>query len=301
MTETETEAATMEEPTVERAIGAVSDRQRLGADEQVDDKALVLAPGNWKVFDPFLMLSEDWFSAVGFEWHPHRGIETVTVVLDGELEHGDNHGGRGVLGAGDVQWMTAGKGIIHRELAHGRRPVHTLQLWLNLPADRKLTDVRYQDLRGGEMPVRRQPGAVARVYSGRSGDVLGPAANHVPVTMLDVRVDPGASFTHEVPAVDNGFVYVIEGRGRFGQGRTPVSATQVGHLAASDAAGGSGGSARLVARADGEKQPLRFLYWSGPPLREPVVAYGPFVMNSPEQIAQAFADYRAGKFGPIPG
>jgi redox-sensitive bicupin YhaK (pirin superfamily) len=276
----------------ERAIARVSRPQRLGADEQVDDKALVLEPGNWGAFDPFLLLAEDWFSRVGFEWHPHRGIETVTVVLDGELEHGDNQGGRGVLGPGDAQWMTAGRGIIHRELAHEQRRVHTLQLWLNLPAERKLTEPRYQDLRAAEMPVARQPGAAARVYSGRSGGVVGPALNHVPVTMLDVTVDPGAAFAHELPPGDHGFLYVLAGRGQFGG--TPVAAGEVAQLAAAD------GASTLKASADLASPPLRFLFWSGRPLREPVVAYGPFVMNRPEQIAEAFADYRAGKFGPAP-
>jgi redox-sensitive bicupin YhaK (pirin superfamily) len=279
----------------ERAVARVSRPQRLGADEQVDDKALVLEPGNWSAFDPFLLMAEDWFSRVGFDWHPHRGIETVTVVLEGELEHGDNQGGRGVLRAGDAQWMTAGRGIIHRELAHERRRVHTLQLWLNLPADRKLTEPRYQDLRAEEMPVARQPGASARVYSGRSGDVVGPALNHVPVTMLDVTVEPGAGFAHQLPAGDEGFLYVLAGRGRCGG--AAVAAGEVGQLAA---AGDRDGPSSLRAGTDPAGPALRFLFWSGRPLREPVVAYGPFVMNRPEQIAEAFADYRAGKFGPMP-
>ncbi|WP_327365172.1 pirin family protein [Streptomyces sp. NBC_01217] len=129
-----------------RTVARVTTKLELGPDAQVDNKALVFDPQNPALTDPFLLLAEDWFSSRGFEWHPHRGVETVTTVVNGVLEHGDNHGNVGALEAGDVQWMTAERGIIHRELAYRNEHAHTLQLWLNLPADRKLTETRYQDL-----------------------------------------------------------------------------------------------------------------------------------------------------------
>ena len=130
------------EPTVERALDRWHGVRRLGPDGQVDDKAIVIPPGAFVETDPFLLLSEDWFSSPGFDWHPHRGIETVTVVLDGALEHGDNHGHAGVLEPGAVQWMTAGEGIVHRELAYRDEHAHTLQLWVNLPAALKMAPAR---------------------------------------------------------------------------------------------------------------------------------------------------------------
>src|SRR5262249_59110871 len=124
--------------------------------EQVARRRDVL-PGEPTLTDPFIFLSEDWFSRVGFEWHPHRGFETVTYVVDGALEHRDNAGGRGVLGAGDLQWVTAGRGVLHAELAHERRPVHTLQLWLNLPAAQKRGPPPYQDVHRTAAPGARAP------------------------------------------------------------------------------------------------------------------------------------------------
>jgi quercetin 2,3-dioxygenase len=215
-------------------------------------------------------------------------------VLEGELEHRDNRGGHGVLGPGDAQWMTAGGGIIHSEKALGGRPVHSLQLWLNLPAAEKMTPAAYQDLKGVEMPVRQGPGFEARVFSGRSGEVTGPARNHVPVTMVEVTVEAGARFVQALPAGDNGFVYALAGEGRFGPQEQVLRAGQVGQLSASDA---RDGATELAVTAD---QPMRFLLFSGRPLQEPVVSYGPFVMNTREQLIQAFQDFQAGRFGPVP-
>jgi redox-sensitive bicupin YhaK (pirin superfamily) len=142
----------------ERKIAKVSNRYFVGGDEQADNKAILLEPGHWQEYDPFLLMAEDWFSTQGFDWHPHRGIETITVVLDGKLEHHDNRGGHGILKQGDVQWMTAGKGLLHREMAYNKQPVHTLQLWLNLPSDKKMIEPKYQDLRGDVVPIRHEPG-----------------------------------------------------------------------------------------------------------------------------------------------
>ena len=177
---------------------------------------MVLEPGNWKEYDPFLMLAEDWFVPGTFGDHPHRGFETVTFVIEGQIEHRDNKGGHGVLHPGDAQWMTAGRGVVHSEEA-GRDGAHSLQLWLNLPRALKMTEPRYQDLRGAEMPVRRVDGAELRVFSGTSGSVNGPAQNHVPVTMIEMRIDAGATVRQELPATYNAFLYLIAGNSRVAQ------------------------------------------------------------------------------------
>jgi redox-sensitive bicupin YhaK (pirin superfamily) len=264
---------------------------------------LVLKPGNWPETDPFLLMAEDWFSTNGFDWHPHRGIETITVVLEGELEHQDNHGGHGILKPGDIQWMTAGRGILHREMAYRKKPVHALQLWLNLPAENKMVEPNYQDLRGDDVPVIHRPGVEVRVFSGRSGNIeaIPTVSKYVPVTMLDVRLGGSSnhdndwtSFTQEIPAGDEGFVYVLSGQAYFSSKRTSVTAGQVGHLAHTSAYNGPTTLSILA------KELTRFLLWTGKPLRQPVVTRGPFVMNTENQIAEAFEDYRAGLFGFIP-
>ena len=252
----------------------------------------VLPPGRWTEFDPFLALMEDWFVPGIFGPHPHRGFETVTFVLEGELRHEDNHGGRGILRAGDAQLMTAGRGIIHAEDPTGE-PVHSLQLWLNLPARLKMTEPRYQDLAAGQMPVRREPGVEARVYSGRSGDAVAPAKNHVPLTLVDIRLEAGATLAHEQPAGDAAFLYVLEGSVRAGAGETPAAAGQVVWLERAGPGAAPDESSTIVVRADA---PARVLLYAAPPLGEPVAARGPFVMNTIEQITQAYADYRAGRF-----
>jgi quercetin 2,3-dioxygenase len=288
----------------ERNIAKVSNRVHYGEDEQADDKYLVLKPGNWPETDPFLLMAEDWFSTNGFDWHPHRGIETITVVLEGELEHQDNQGGHGILKPGDVQWMTAGRGIIHREMAYRKKPVHALQLWLNLSAENKMVQPNYQDLRGDNVPVINRPGVEVRVFSGRSENIeaIPSVSKYVPVTMLDVRLDGSSgghyndwiSFTQEIPTGDEGFVYVLSGQAYFSSKRTAVSAGQVGHLAHTSANDGRTTLSVLT------EKPTHFLLWTGKPIRQPVVARGPFVMNTETQIAEAFEDYRTGKFGIAP-
>ncbi|MGW0663676.1 pirin family protein [Streptodolium elevatio] len=294
-----------------RRVAAVADRRIVGPDAQVDNKALVLEPGRPARHDPFLLLAEDWFSTVGFDWHPHRGQETVTLVLEGRAEHRDNRGGHGVLGPGDAQWMTAGRGLFHAEKAYRGEPVHLLQLWINLPAAHKMDEPRYQDLRADAMPVRREEGVEVRVFSGRSGDAVGPAVNVVPVTMADAVLQPGAGYPQEVPADQNGFAYVVSGSGRFGPDRTPAEAGQVVHLApgepatapaATDASGSESesGPAYGVLDVEAGDEGLRFVLWTGRPVREPVAHYGPFVMNTRRELEQAVADMQAGAFGEIP-
>jgi quercetin 2,3-dioxygenase len=245
---------------------------------------MVLEPGNWAEYDPFLMLAEDWFVPGTFGDHPHRGFETVTFVLEGEIEHRDNHGGRGVLQPGDAQWMTAGRGVVHTEEA-GRDGAHSLQLWLNLPRTLKMSEPRYQDLRGAEMPVRNVEGVQLRVFSGTSGDATGPALNHVPVTMIDMHLDAGATVRQELPPAYNAFVYVIEGNGRFGAERKPAHAGQVVWFTPEP------GDVVIEAGTA-----LHAILYAGEPLHEPVASRGPFVMNTMSEIMQAYADFQEGKF-----
>lgn len=255
--------------------------------------APVLEPGRWLEFDPFLLMMEDWFQQGTFDFHPHRGFETVTYVLEGRLKHEDTNGGYGILEPGDVQWMTAGRGVLHSEDPLPGETVHSLQLWINLPRSEKMTEPYYQDLKAAEMPVRREPGAEVRVFSGSSGDVVSNTRNIVPVTYVELKLEAGAAIVQDVPGDYNGFIYVLEGRGRFGVDKTPGRAKQVLWLGGADGAERS----EVMVLAD---EPLRALLIAGRPLGEPVAAQGPFVMNTAEEMKQAFADYFAGKFGKPP-
>jgi redox-sensitive bicupin YhaK (pirin superfamily) len=279
-----------------RSVDRVTTKQRLGPDAQVDDKALIIVPTDPALTDPFLLLAEDWFSEPGFEWHPHRGLETVTTVLDGVLEHGDNLGNHGALEAGDVQWMTAGRGIIHRELAFRNEHVHTLQLWLNLPAAAKLSATRYQDVLAVDRPRVTLPGAVVDVVSGSAFGVTGPALNHHPVQGAMITLEPGATLDYELPSGHRAFVHVIAG-----ELKVAGRALHADQTAWSDPLK-AGGQSRLqlaVAPMPAER-PAKVIIYSGRPLREPVAFGGPFVMNKRSEIDQAFADFHAGKFGQVP-
>ncbi|HEU5158501.1 MAG TPA: pirin family protein [Streptosporangiaceae bacterium] len=278
-----------------RTVARVDDRRRLGPDEQVDDKAMVFAATDPTLTDPFLFLSEDWFSKPGFDWHPHRGIETVTTVLDGVLEHGDNLGNAGALEPGDVQWMTAGRGIIHRELAYRDEHAHTLQLWLNLPATHKLTDTRYQDLVRARQPRITRPGAALDVISGTVDGVTGPARRHVDVQGAVLTLEPGTALDYPLPAAHRAFAYVLSGRVAIAGRR--LAAGQTAWSDPVDA--GTGDSTLRFSAPDGDGV-TRVMIYSGTPLREPVAVGGPFVMNHPTEITQAFLDLRAGKFGEVP-
>jgi len=277
---------------MERGVRSVEDTLRLPADAQVNAKALVLMPGQWERYDPFLLCAEDWFHRPGgFEAHPHRGFETVTLVLDGQLEHADSRGNRGVLGPGEVQWMTAGSGVIDSELPHGSSRVHSLQLWLNLPPAEKMTEPNYQDLRASAIPVHRAAGVLTRVISGAQAGLSGPARNHVSTLVLEVRAEAGATCAIEVPGGYNGFVYLLAGEGRFGAAATRASDGQVVWMAPAEE------NARFAVLAE---TALQLFVAAAPPIRAPVVAQGPFVMNTQEQLLEAVRDYRDGKFGNIP-
>jgi len=251
-----------------------------------------LLPGRWAEFDPFLIMAEDQFREPGgFPDHPHRGLETVTLVLDGELRHADNRGNQGVLRSGDVQWMTAGRGIIHAELPHQASTVHSLQLWVNLPAPQKLIESGYQDLRAGTVPVAEEAGVSVRVISGELEGLRAPAHTQTPIGYFEVVLEPGRATSLLLPATHNAFVYVIEGAAQFGAHRVLGVAGQTLWL---DFPTGPAGPSQLYVAAD---QATRLLLVTGEPLHEPVVAHGPFVMNTREEIVTAYEDYQAGRFG----
>jgi redox-sensitive bicupin YhaK (pirin superfamily) len=216
-------------------------------------------------------------------------MQTVTFVLDGALEHRDHTGGHGVLREGDVQWMTAGRGVMHSELPHQNEMAHTLQLWLNLPARSKMTKARYVNQHAGDVPVRTGDGFAVRVYAGRSGDVEQPHGSDWPMMLLDIRLDAGKSFAQELPADHRGFVYLLDGKARLGAGKTSAAAPQVAWFDPSARAG----SDTITIMAD---ERTRALLYASPPINEPVVFGGPFVMNTDAEIRQAFMDYRTGNF-----
>ena len=256
----------------------------------IHSAGLVLPSGNWSEFDPFLVMAEDIFQEHAFEVHPHRGMETVTYVLGGSLKHADNKGGSGMLQPGDAQWMTAGSGIRHLEAPPENVTVHTLQLWVNLPKANKMAAPRYQDILSSDIPVRKEEGVEYRVISGNSGEVVSTTKNYVPVTYVEIIIDADHTANQDLPADYTGFVYVLAGSGIFGDNQIKAGKGDV--LLLDDVAERTGTS-ELIIKAD---EQVRVLFIAGKPLNEPVVAHGPFVMNTEEEIKQAFADFRGGKF-----
>ena len=245
---------------------------------------MVLDPANMKEFDPFLFLAEDFFKKGTFDFHPHRGIETVTYVIEGKLGHFDNKAGKGELVPGDVQWMTAGKGVIHIEDPAEGDTVHSLQLWVNLPREHKMTEPRYQNLRSQDMPIREEEGALIRIFSGSSGGIKSNTKNYVPVTFVEINLEPHATVTQDLPGEYRGFMYILEGSGLFGKNNVEAKRGQALLLG-----NGEGVSIQAI-------EPLKVLLYAGKPLNEPIVARGPFVMNTEEEIRQAYRDYMDGKF-----
>jgi quercetin 2,3-dioxygenase len=260
---------------------------------------------NFSHFDPFLLIDHlgpvRWEpgAALGAPDHPHRGFETVTYVLAGENEHRDSFGNADVLRPGDVQWMTAGGGVIHSEMPTARfhregGVQEGFQIWVNLPAVDKMMTPRYQTLRADDIPqAQSEDGRVAvRIIAGKS---LGQAARidtRVPIQMLHFTIQPGGETLQSVPAEQNGLLYVFKGVARIGSDKREVHEGQAALLE-------SGDSVAIAVDADA-KGPAELLLLSGKPLNEPVARYGPFVMNTREQIEQAFRDYQNGRFGVIP-
>ena len=269
--------------------------------------------GDTTEFDPFLLLDdfrndvpEDYLA--GFPWHPHRGIETITYVLAGSVDHGDSLGNRGNLGAGDVQWMTAGRGILHQEMPQGdeKGRMHGFQLWANLPSSLKMTAPRYQDIKAAEVPeVIDDDGTRVRVvcgdFWGKRGPVEGVAADP---RYLDVWVPPGKRKTLKVEVERQAFAYVFEGSGNFRASSAPFGVLTektdgVNEILVREQTGNrslvlfdSGDQITVQAGDEG----IRFILVSGKPIKEPVAWYGPIVMNSQAELQQAFAELKQGTF-----
>jgi len=273
-------------------------------------------------FDPFLLLDDfrndrpqDYLA--GFPWHPHRGIETITYVLSGTVDHADSLGNEGSISPGDVQWMTAGSGIIHQEMPHGdtKGRMHGFQLWANLPASLKMTSPRYQDIQSAAIPeVTDDDGTKVRVICGEvwgaKGPVDGIAADP---QYIDVWVPPNRRKRIPVETSRQAFAYVFEGSGRFSNASDPLAAPTErisasgtlldGHAAAIAPGDEEAGNRSLVLFDRGDEvtvhageEGIRFLLVSGRPLREPVAWYGPIVMNTSEQLQQAFTELQSGTF-----
>jgi redox-sensitive bicupin YhaK (pirin superfamily) len=280
---------------ISRSVQRIHGKVDLGPTAMSARSSLIIAPGNDAWTDPFLVMGEEFVNQPGFDWHPHRGLETVTLILDGALEHGDSMGNAGLLGPGDVQWMTAGRGIIHREVAAKSEFAHVLQMWVNLPADRKLVATRYQDLRAGMHAVHTEPGVLVQLISGETAEVRGPAANHWPILGMLVTLDPRTEYQQLLSGDQRAFAYVISGRLDVA-GRSVTT----GQIAWSDpVAGPAEPTALALATGDGDER-TRVLLFAGRPIGETVYASGPFVMNSRAEIEQAYRDFHGGKFGSIP-
>ncbi|MEU6841011.1 pirin family protein [Streptomyces sp. NPDC046716] len=263
---------------------------------------------NYRHLDPFIMM--DQMGEVeyapgepkGTPWHPHRGFETVTYIIDGTFIHQDSNGGGGTITNGDTQWMTAGSGLLHIEappesLVMSGGLFHGLQLWVNLPAKDKMQDPRYQDIRGGQVKLltTEDGGALLRVIAGEFDGHEGPGITHTPITMVHATVRPGAEATLPWREDYNGLVYVLAGRGTVGTDRRPVHMGQTAVFGA-----GSSLTVRADESQDSNTPDLEVVILGGQPIREPMAHYGPFVMNTKAELQQAFDDFQAGRLGVVP-
>ena len=251
-----------------------------------------ISPRVSNLYDPFLLFDHFAFNdpvegpIQGFPTHPHRGIETVTYMLEGNVRHRDSLGNNGIIGPGDVQWMTSGRGILHEEMPRRGADgvIYGFQLWVNLPAALKMGHPRYQEVSAAQIPAAEQDGVKVRVVAGEMGGVRGPITEIAadPVYM-DVQMQAGATFTQSVPSGHTGLVYLFEGSGILGG--DAVSALRM--LVLTD-----GDELTVQAGPDG----MRFMLMAGAPFHEPIMPYGPFVMNTREEIQQALMDLRNGTF-----
>ncbi|KIA66815.1 pirin family protein [Nocardia vulneris] len=258
--------------------------------------------------DPFILLDQmgpvayEPHEAKGAPWHPHRGFETVTYVIDGTMVHHDSNGGGGVIGEGDTQWMTAGSGILHDELPAEELVVaggwfHGIQLWVNLPRALKFAAPRYQDLRGSELTLvtSHDGGALVRLIAGSVGGFDGPGSTYTPIAYAHASISPGGQLETPWPQHFTAMAYILSGSGTVGAERRPVREGQLAVFGQGDAITVSADAAQH--NRSGE---LEVLLLGGRPINEPVVQYGPFVMNTRAEIIQAMDDYQAGRMGNIP-
>ncbi len=252
-----------------------------------------IAPLISNQYDPFLLFDHFAFNdpvegpIVGFPMHPHRGIETVTYMLEGSVHHRDSLGNAGLIHEGDVQWMTSGRGIMHEEMPR-RGPsglINGFQLWVNLPAAQKMTTPRYQEVNAAAIPVVKKNGAAVRLVAGEFDGTLGPVTEIAASPLyIEVTLDPGAAFSIDLPREHSALAYLFEGAGQFGVEQQTVEAVKMIVLSAGD---------RLDVRSE---TGARFMLIAGAPFHEPIAPYGPFVMNTQAEIRQAIADLRAGTF-----
>ena len=252
----------------------------------------VIGYADVKDFDPFLML--DAFDSTdpadyvkGFPWHPHRGIETVTYLIEGDIEHGDSLGNKGNILDGCCQWMTAGGGILHQEMPQPVEKMLGVQLWLNLPRKDKMVAPKYHDIRAEQVPVITEDGSTVRVIAGNyKGTAGAEQGDHVKMTFLDVEMKAGAKWNLSTEQDATLFIYIVEGSGRFGGENESLSQSKRGLLFQ------SGDEFMAQASEDG----LRFLLFAGKPLKEPIAWGGPIVMNTERELQQAFQEIRDGTF-----
>jgi redox-sensitive bicupin YhaK (pirin superfamily) len=233
----------------------------------------------------------------GTPWHPHRGFETVTYMIDGTFQHQDSNGGGGLITNGDTQWMTAGSGLLHIEappetLVMSGGLFHGFQIWVNLPATMKMTTPRYQDIRAGQVSLLSSPdgGALLRVIAGEVAGHPGPGITHTPIALVHATLSPGAQLRLPWRPDFNALVYSLQGKGTVGAKQRPI---RLGQLAVF-------GTGDLITIQADPKEGMDVLILGGQPIREPVAAYGPFVMNTREELVQAFEDFKAGRLGVIP-
>jgi redox-sensitive bicupin YhaK (pirin superfamily) len=263
---------------------------------------------DYRDLDPFIMMDQMGeveyapYEPVGTSWHPHRGFETVTYLLDGTFLHQDSHGGGGIIQNGGTQWMTAGAGILHietppEELVVSGGLFHGFQLWVNLPAKDKFTPPAYQNLEGDQITLLASDdgGALLRLIAGDLGGVRGPGRTHTPITLVHATITPGAQLSLPWQQDFNALVYVLAGHGTVGVEKRPIRAGQTAVLGAGD---------RLTVAAsqqqDSRHPALEVLLLGGQAIREPMAQYGPFVMNTRDELAQAVQDYQSGRLGVIP-
>lgn len=252
-------------------------------------------PSRTNKFDPFLLFDHFAFNdpiegpIVGFPQHPHRGIETVTYMLEGNVRHRDSLGNTGVIGAGEVQWMTSGRGILHEELPKrsDNGVVDGFQLWVNLPAKLKMSQPEYKEVGSDEIPLVEQEGVHVRVVAGEYGGIVGPVTEIAAQPLyMDVTLEPGAVFSLPIGADKYAIAYLFEGQALFGSEQQLVEAVKMVVFDRGD-------QVRVQAAPDSA---ARFMFIAGVPFKEPVVPYGPFVMNTEEEIRQVFADIKNGTF-----
>ncbi|MBF6547004.1 pirin family protein [Nocardia brasiliensis] len=294
---------TMRDRAVRSVVSAPKQREGAGFEVRRPFPSMDL-----RTADPFILLDQmgpvayEPHEAKGAPWHPHRGFETVTYVMDGTMVHHDSNGGGGVIGEGDTQWMTAGSGILHDELPAEELVVaggwfHGIQLWVNLPRALKFAAPRYQDLRGSELTLvtSHDGGALVRLIAGSVGGFEGPGSTYTPIAYAHASISPGGQLETPWPQHFTAMAYILSGTGTVGAERRPVREGQLAVFGQGDTITVSADAAQH--NRSGE---LEVLLLGGQPIREPVVQYGPFVMNTRAEIIQAMDDYQAGRMGNIP-